>query len=268
MRLKFISLASGSSGNCFYIGTEQYGILIDAGIGPRVIRKNLQDRGISIETIKAIFVTHDHSDHIHSVGNLSSRFHIPVYTTAEIHKGMDKNFCMTKKVEPINRHILQKEKTFVLRDFLITPFEIPHDGTDNVGYSIVYDDINFCFITDIGHITETADRYIQQANYLILEANYDEEMLMNGRYSYPLKCRISGPNGHLSNREAAEYLSSKFPPLVHEIWLCHLSNENNTPEKAYQTIADALIKVGKYIGNKVNITPLPRTSPTRIYEIN
>ena len=131
MKLKFISLASGSSGNCFYLGTTSYGILIDAGIGIRTIKKVLRERGIALESILGIFVTHDHADHIRAVGNLSEGCNIPVFTTETIHKGMTKSYCMTKKVSPVNRRIIQKEETTILRDFSITPFEIPHDGTDN-----------------------------------------------------------------------------------------------------------------------------------------
>lgn len=268
MKLKFISLASGSSGNCFYLGSPSYGILIDAGIGIRTIKKVLRERGIALETVLGLFVTHDHADHIRGAGNLSEGCNIPVYTTETIHKGMMKSYCMTKKVSPVNRRIIQKGETTIVRDFQITPFEIPHDGTDNVGYSIQCEGVNFCFITDIGHITEEVRKHVAEAHYLILEANYDEQMLAEGPYPPLLQARISGPNGHLSNREAGRFLAESYPPLLRQLWLCHLSKENNTPHLAYNTVKDSLEAIGKTVGQDVQLMALPRTSPTVVFEID
>ncbi len=268
MKYKFISIASGSSGNCFYLGTSSYGILIDSGIGIRMVRKVLRERGISIESIMGIFVTHDHADHVRSVGNLSEQFNIPVYTTAQIHSGMERCYCMTKKVAASNKRMLVKDEPVAIRDFKITPFEVPHDGTDNVGYSIECgDEVNFCFITDIGHITDTVKYYVSKAQYLILEANYDEQMLAEGPYPPLLQMRINGPNGHLSNRAAGEFLANHFPPMLKQIWLCHLSKENNKPHLAYHTVADALRRVGKEVDRDVRLMALPRTSATQVFEI-
>ena len=267
MNLKFISLASGSSGNCFYLGMSSYGILIDSGIGIRMVRKILRERGIAIESIMGIFVTHDHADHVRSVGNLSEQFNIPVYATEMVHRGMQKCYCMTKKVSPANRRIIQKGESVSIRDFSVTPFEIPHDGTDNVGYSIQCGDVNFCFITDIGHITPTVCEYVSLSHYLILEANYDERMLAEGPYPPHLQARISGACGHLSNREAGEFLATHYPPQVRQIWLCHLSKENNKPHLAYHAVSAALESIGKKVDRDVRLMALPRTSPTQIFEI-
>ena len=172
MKIRFISLASGSSGNCYYIGTEQYGILIDAGIAARTIKKTLRDAGIGIETIRAVFITHDHADHIKAVGGLGEKLNIPIYTTALIHEGINKSYCMTEKLSTSVRY-LEKGEPLQLADFRIESFEVPHDGTDNVVYCIEIDGKTFSFLTDLGEITPTAAEYIRKANYLILEANYD-----------------------------------------------------------------------------------------------
>ena len=198
MKVKFISLASGSSGNCYYIGTEKYGILIDAGIAVRTIKKSLKEVGIGMETIRAVFVTHDHADHIKAVGGLGEKLHIPVYTTARIHEGINKSYCMTEKLHS-SVHYLEKEEPMVLEDFHIESFEVPHDGTDNVGYCIEIDGKVFSFLTDLGEITPTAAKFIRKANYLILEANYDDEMLRMGTYPQYLKERITSRTGHMSN---------------------------------------------------------------------
>ena len=133
MKVKFISLASGSSGNCYYIGTEKYGILIDAGIAVRTIKKGLKEAGISMEMIRAVFVTHDHADHIKAVGGLGEKLNIPIYTTARIHEGINRSYCMTEKLYSSVRY-LEKQQPMQLEDFHIESFEVPHDGTDNVGY--------------------------------------------------------------------------------------------------------------------------------------
>lgn len=266
MKLKFISLASGSSGNCFYLGTPSYGILIDAGLSPRTIRKVLRERGVALESVMGVFVTHDHGDHIRGLVKLSEQNHIPVFTTQGVHDGIRRYYGVAHDLSAANRRVIEKEVPHTLRDFRVTPFEIPHDGTDNVGYSIECDGKNFCFITDIGHITPIVRNYVARANYLILEANYDEEMLMKGPYTRELKCRISGLHGHLSNREAAEFISSEFPEGLKNLWLCHLSRENNTHDRAYAEVKNALEAAGKTVGKDLELCALQRTSPSEIYE--
>ena len=177
MTVRFMSLASGSSGNCYYLATDNTAILVDAGIGIRTIKKVFKERMLNLEGIQAVLITHDHADHIKAVGHLGEKHGIPVYTTPEIHEGMKHSYCMTERLSPERTRFIRKEETFSVGDFTITCFEVPHDGTDNVGYRITAGDKTFSFLTDIGHITPTASRFIQQADYLILEANYDDSML-------------------------------------------------------------------------------------------
>ena len=155
MKVKFISLASGSSGNCYYIGTESYGILIDAGIAARTIKKTLKELGIGMENILAVFVTHDHADHIKAVGGLGERLNIPIYSTALVHQGINKSYCVTEKLSSSIRY-LEKYQPIQLRGFHIESFEVPHDGTDNVGYCIEIDGKVFSFLTDLGENTPVA----------------------------------------------------------------------------------------------------------------
>ncbi len=264
MKINFLSLASGSSGNCYYIGTETYGILIDAGVAVRTIRKNLRDVGIALESVRAIFITHDHADHIKAVGGLGEKHHIPVYTTRLIHEGINKNYCMTEKLSTSVRY-LEKNEPIQLEDFRIESFEVPHDGTDNVGYCIEIDGKTFSFLTDLGEITETAAQYIRRANYLIIEANYDEEMLRMGKYPPYLKERIAGNNGHMSNLATAQFLAGNMCEHLHNIWLCHLSKDNNHPELAYKTVEWELQKAGITVGKDVELCALKRTTPSELY---
>ncbi|NDV81942.1 MBL fold metallo-hydrolase [Bacteroides sp. 51] len=264
MKVRFMSLASGSSGNCYYLGYGDHGILIDAGIGIRTIKKHLKDVGISMDSIQAVFVTHDHADHIKAVGHLGEKLHIPIYTTALVHAGINKSYCMTEKLHSSIR-FLEKEEPLQLEHFRITSFEVPHDGTDNVGYCIEVNNKVFSFVTDLGEITPLAAQYINKAHYLILEANYDEEMLKMGPYPAYLKQRISGKNGHLSNSAAADFLAENIREELQYIWLCHLSKDNNHPELAYKTVEWKLKNKGIIVGKDVQLLALKRSTPSELY---
>lgn len=260
-----MSLASGSSGNCYYLGTDNGGILIDAGISLRTLKKHLRDVGVAIEDIRAVFITHDHADHIKGVAGLGERLHIPIYATALTHKGIGRNYCVTEKLTTSAR-TLQKQEPVQIDNFRIEAFEVPHDGTDNVGYCIEVDGRIFVFLTDLGHITPTAASYIARANYLIIEANYDEDMLRMGPYPPYLKGRISGATGHMANSDTAAFLATHFPAALRHIWLCHLSRENNHPELAFKTVELRLREEGIIVGRDVELTALKRTTPSEMYE--
>ena len=265
MKIKFISLASGSSGNCYYIGTESYGILIDAGIAARTIKKALKEFGIGMDTIIGVFVTHDHADHIKGVGGLGEKLNIPIYSTSLVHQGINKSYCMTEKLHSSVRY-LEKNEPMQLRDFRIESFEVPHDGTDNVGYCIEIDGKTFSFLTDLGEITPMAAEYICKANYLILEANYDEDMLRMGNYPQYLKERIISRTGHMSNTDTAEFLAENISENLQYIWLCHLSKDNNHPELAYKTVEFRLRDKGIVVGKDVQLSALKRNTPSEVYE--
>lgn len=265
MKVKFMSLASGSSGNCYYIGTEKYGILIDAGIAVRTIKKRLKEAGISMEMIRAVFVTHDHADHIKGVGGLGEKLNIPIYTTAHVHEGINKSRCMTEKLVTSARY-LEKRQPMCLEDFHIESFEVPHDGTDNVGYCIEIDGKVFSFLTDLGEITPTAAVYIRKANYLVLESNYDDDMLRRGAYPSYLKGRITSRIGHLSNNDTAEFLAGNITGQLRYVWLCHLSKDNNHPELAYKTVECKLQEKGVIVGKDIQLCALKRTTSSDLYE--
>jgi len=265
MKLSFLSLASGSSGNCYYLGTSEYGILIDAGIGIRTIKKVLKERNINFNHIIAVLITHDHADHIKTVGCLGEKYNIPVYTTEAVHNGIAKSRYV-EEILGTSRKIIEKETPFQIRDFMITAFEVPHDSTDNVGYHITFENHTFTFATDVGHITDTVSKYMSMANHLIIEANYDEEMLKFGTYPHFLKERVASPTGHLSNSEAAEFLATHYHTGLKNIWLCHLSRDNNHPELAYKTIDIRLFREGIRVGKDVTLTTLKRSTPSDLYE--
>ncbi len=209
MKIKFISLASGSSGNCYFLGTDRYGILVDAGIGIRTIKKTLKELGIGLDIIRAVFITHDHADHIKAVGHLGEKFGIPVYSTPEVHAGINKSYCMTEKLSTCV-HYLHKGETMELEDFTITAFEVPHDGTDNVGYCMNIDGKIFSFLTTWGTSPPLPPNIYVKQTIWYSEANYDEEMLKMGPYPQYLKERITGPTGHMSNIAKPPIFSQKI----------------------------------------------------------
>lgn len=264
-KFKLLSLSSGSSGNCYYLGTSQYGILIDAGIGVRTIKKNLRDYGVAMETIIGVLVTHDHADHIKSIGGLACKLNIPIYATETVHQGIDRS-RYTETSIAASRRIIEKEKGFEIKDFQITAFDVPHDTIENVGYQIKIQDKVVVLITDVGRITTTVSHYASTANHLIIEANYDEEMLRQGAYPHHLKKRIASGMGHLSNRLTGELLTSIYHERLDEIWLCHLSQDNNHPELAYKTVETALNNYGVKVGADVILKTLSRGKPSGLKE--
>ena len=264
MNLKFLSLASGSSGNCYYLGTDDYGILLDAGVSMRTVKRILKDNGIGMEQIMAVFITHEHIDHVKSVISLGEKYGIPVYATEKVHEGITNSAILKDKLYT-SRRIIEKERTVDIRDLKITAFDVPHDTNECVGYLIAYKEHKIVLATDVGHISEKVGEYIRLANHLIIEANYDREMLLQGKYPAYLKERISNGNGHLCNSEIAEFLAANFDMHLKNIWLCHLSKENNHPELAYKTVEMAMQQYGVRIGKDVNLVALKRTTPSEMY---
>lgn len=240
MNVRFLSLASGSSGNCYFIGTSEYGILIDAGIGSRTIRKKLKEIGLEMNHIHAVFVTHDHYDHIKSVATLGEIYHLPIYATEKVHWGIAFNKKITEKLSPANKRVIKSRETVKIRDIQVTPFPLPHDATDNSGFVIEIGEMRLTLATDLGAPTDDLRRFVSDSDYLVVEANYDKEMLKNGRYPEFLKMRVSGANGHLSNTDTANLLSEHATSRLKQVCLCHLSKENNLPQLAVDTVSSKL----------------------------
>ena len=265
--LRFISLGSGSSGNCYYLQTADDALLIDAGVGLRTLKKHLHNYGLRLDSVKHILITHDHADHVKSVGIISSEYNIPVYAINEVHNGIYRNYCVPRKIPADNvRHISKGEK-IRLGDFIVTPFAVPHDSSGNVGYRIEAEGVTFCLMTDVGHVTEEMQDYIAEANYLVIEANYDVEMLKNGPYPQHLKVRIDGPTGHLSNVACGEAMANYATTCLKRVWLCHLSEENNHPVLALKTVEQTLRSYGIIIGKDFIVEDLKRKSPSELYEL-
>lgn len=265
--LKFLSFGSGSSGNCYLLYSPDDAILIDAGIGVRTLKKQFAEYGISMNRIHHILITHDHADHVKSVGSLSRDLHVPVYATEDVHRGINTNYCVRAKVDGADAKFLEKDKAVLMGEFNVMPFFVPHDSNDNVGFFIQWQDVSFCLMTDVGHITEQMKQLISKANYLVIEANHDVEMLRGGAYPQYLKDRISGEEGHLSNHACATALVENATPELRQVWLCHLSEENNHPELARITVEQELRKHGIVVGVDFKMDVLKRKHPSGPYDL-
>lgn len=263
----FRSLASGSSGNCYYLGTRRRGVLIDAGISARNIQKHLREMGLEFQNIMGVLVTHDHADHIRAVGTLGERVHIPIYTTRLIHEGIDRNYGVREKLGGSRRYI-EKSVPFELFDMQITTFGISHDSTDCIGYVIDCQGQRFMIATDCGEPSHDLEAFLQTANHIVIEANHDEHLLLNGPYPTYLKERILSPRGHQSNETCGELLVGNYHDGMKNIFLCHLSKENNDPEVAYQTVSSYLINAGIIPGQDIFIRTLDRLDPSPVYVLD
>ncbi len=278
--LQYISFGSGSSGNCAYIGISgEGGVLIDAGVDEKTVLESLKANCIPAEKIAGIIVTHDHTDHVRSAYQLLRKYpKMRLYCTPRTLQGILRRHSISKRIKDFHTSIF-KEFVFEAGPFSITPFETSHDGTDNVGYCITIGDRNFVVATDMGKITDRADHYMRLANYLMIEANYDASMLATGRYPEYLKARIRSDHGHLDNQVTAQYLKQIWASPLTDVYLCHLSEDNNRPELAVSVVSDALtsrgVKVGDGSGSladrnaDVHLCALPRfdASPLFIHRV-
>ena len=260
----FRCFASGSSGNCYYLGNYHQGILIDAGISARQIQRDLRSMGLDLSSIMAVLVTHDHADHIRAVGTLGERFHIPIYATKEIHQGIDHNYGVQEKLKTSRRYF-EKGVPFSLFGMTINPFGISHDSTDCVGYVIDYMGERFMIATDVGCPNDDLRAYLKTADHLVIEANHDEQMLLNGPYPTYLKERILSDKGHMSNITCGHLLQEAYHKSMKHIFLCHLSQENNDPEVAAQTVKDCLREIGVDTEHDLLLMPLERLTPSPIF---
>lgn len=237
--IKVCSLFSGSSGNCIFVSYNGTSILIDAGVSGRRIEEALNSIGESFDKIAGIFITHEHSDHISGAGILSRRYKLPIYANPDTWKAMRP---FMGKLPPENIRYIEVGEGFTIGDIEIKSFSIPHDAVRPVGYNLFVNGKKLTIATDIGHMTKELLSYLEKSDMILLESNHDIEMLKTGRYPWPLKQRILGENGHLCNEMAGKtvaYLAENGTKLF---LLGHLSQENNFPELAYQTVCNCLME--------------------------
>ena len=258
---KFCSLFSGSSGNSSLIQTEKTKILVDIGVSTKKITESLESININPNEIDAIIITHEHSDHTSGIGLFSKKYNIPVYANIETWNAMP-----TQKAKILENNIKYFDfNDFKINDLTISPFSIPHDAANPCGFNIYKEDKKISIATDIGHITSEVLDKLSNSSFLLLESNYDLNTLKCSKYPYPLKQRIYGKNGHLSNDEAGKTISYLASHGVENIMLGHLSKENNFPELAYKTVVEQLME--NNIENTINLSIADRYKMSPIINI-
>ena len=253
---RFCSLFSSSSGNATYIGSGRTGILIDAGVSAKRIRTALQERDIDPRTIAAIFVTHEHTDHIKGIRVLASQLHLPVYATRGTLRGMAE-YGATDGDFPCEAIEIGAETA--VGDLLVRAFPTPHDSNESCGFTVeLPDERKVAVATDIGHMTNEVMRGILGCDLVMLESNHDIGMLENGPYPYFLKRRILSDVGHLCNDACADVAVQLVEHGTTRLFLGHLSAENNIPQLAYQTTYAALQEAGATLGRDYTLQVNPR----------
>ncbi len=262
MAIKLCSLSSGSSGNCIYINNNGAGLLIDGGISCKSTFQNLRNAGECTSTIKALLITHEHSDHIKCAGVISRKLDIPIYANANTWEAMESSLG---RVKSENIKIFETGKEFEIDGIRIKAYNIPHDAIEPVGFSFVMQDIKIGFATDLGYFSDEAMENLKGSDFVLLESNHDIEMLKAGSYPYFLKRRILGEKGHLSNEAAGHAAYELINAGAKQIMLGHLSRENNFPELAFETVKSVLEEKGISIGRDVDLNLAPRSTPSRVF---
>ncbi|MBR3325549.1 MAG: MBL fold metallo-hydrolase [Clostridia bacterium] len=256
----FCNLYSGSSGNCSYVESVNSKILIDCGVSCKKVTEALNSINVDFNLIDAIILTHEHLDHVKGLQVICKKYNIPIYANEKTFEGIKQN------IPEDNKKLFKTNEKFEIKDLEIFPFRIPHDANDPCGFTINHGDKKISIATDIGHMTSSILSTIQGSSFLLLESNYEPEMLKSSHYPYLLKKRILGPNGHLSNEDAGLAISSLVGSGINNITLGHLSQHNNFPELAYKTVMESLIS-SKVNLDKLSLGVASRSEPDSLINI-
>ena len=260
---KFCSLYSGSSGNSLFIETQNTKLLIDAGVSSKKIENALNDINIDPSTLDGILVTHEHIDHVQGLGTLSKKFDLPVFVNQETLDAMPKQ---KDKISEKNVKTFKISDKFEIGDLEIKPFSIPHDAANPCGFNIWKDNKKISIATDIGHMTNPILKSLEESLFIMLEANYDPEVLRCSPYPFTLKSRIAGPTGHLPNEVAGKTISHLLKSGLKNAMLGHLSKQSNFPELAYKTVVDELIS-NNYNEDCISLSVASRDNHSKIITI-
>ena len=262
--MKFCSLYSGSSGNSMFVASGSTRLLLDAGLSAKKIIEALCSIGENPADLNAILVSHEHSDHIRGAGILSRKFNLPIYASEGTWQAMGQ---MIGPVLESNKVIFSSYEPFRIGDIEVTPFPIPHDASEPVGYSFSAAGKKVTVATDIGHINLELLSCFEDSDLLLLESNHDAEMLKVGPYPWNLKKRIAGQHGHLSNDTAGEVVAYMAEKGTKCFLLGHLSKENNFPELAYQTVCNALCEKSLKVGTDITVDVVLRDRVGKVIEL-
>ncbi len=263
-RLKVCTLVSGSSANCTYVEVDGRGLLIDAGAGIRRTEALLNSVDSSLSNVKGIFITHEHSDHISGLKTITKKYRIPILANRNT---LDEISFLLPDLDSDLFCTLPTGGNAKSGSFSVTSFPCMHDSVECAGYVI---DTGFCKVgisTDLGQITDEVTQALNGCKVLVFEANHDIDMLRNGPYPYSLKQRISGPNGHLSNQQAGEALTGFVQHGAEQIYLAHLSKDNNTESLCRCTVENILRRSGIEAEQDVRVRVAPRSERSEVYSL-
>lgn len=261
--LNFCSLYSGSSGNSLFVQSDNANILIDCGVSSKKIETALNNLEISPDTLDGILITHEHSDHVQGLGTFAKKFNIPVFVNLKTLDGMPKQ---KEKLENCIVKNFEVGENFEINNLKIKSFSIPHDAANPCGFTITDDTKTIGIATDIGHMTTNILKELEPSDFILLESNYDPEVLKCSPYPYHLKQRIAGPNGHLPNEMAGKTISILLRNNLKRAMLGHLSKENNFPELAYKSVVEELIS-NNYDENSLQLSVASRDIPGKIIQV-
>ena len=253
----FCSLYSGSSGNSLFVESENTKLLVDAGVSSKKIEEALANLEIDPTSIDGILITHEHSDHIQGLGTFAKKFNLPVFVNEKTLDAMPKQ---KEKISEKNIKLFNINEKFEIGDLKVKPFSIPHDAANPCGFNIFKDDKKISIATDIGHMTNGILKNLEDSIFIMLESNYDPEVLKYSKYPYQLKTRIAGPDGHLSNELAGKTISYLLNSGLKQAVLGHLSKQSNFPELAYKTVIDEIMCT-KYDENSLKLSVASRDIP-------
>ena len=265
--MELCSIASGSSGNCIYVGSDTTHILVDVGISGKKTKEGLERLGVKAEELDGIFITHEHADHINGLGVIARKYGIPIYGT----KGTLEAIRYSSGVGDIDSglfQVVEADNKVIVKDLTVNPMRISHDAAEPVAYRISHGKQKLGIITDLGCYNDYTVECLKGMNALLLEANHDIRMLQVGPYPYYLKRRIAGDKGHLSNELSGQLLCRLLNDRMQTIVLGHLSKENNLPELAYETVrVEIAMSDNGYKANDFPIRVAKRSEVSEIIEI-
>lgn len=264
-QITFCSIGSGSSGNAYLLSSNDGHILLDVGLPLRYIARVLKDVNLSFGQLSAVLVTHSHSDHVRSLARLSQLYNLPIYASVAAFTNIDKR-KNDKPIRSAYRYHLYPFQSVNIAGFDVEAFPIPHDSNDCLGFFFQKGEFSLTHLSDVGSFLDVHYTYARKSNHLVLEANYDREMLLRGSYPYHLKQRIIGSGGHASNQESALFLKKIYSAKLRKVWLCHISKENNHPDCCRSTFEQLLSDTvtDRPIFNDL-IEILPRLAPSNSY---
>ncbi len=262
--MRFSILASGSSGNAIFVESEKRRILIDAGLSGKQLEQRLRLIGMDPSTISAILISHEHIDHVKGLGVFSRRYQIPVYLNEATFQSLPKN---VGEIPPSLIHLIETGSSLELDDLYIDCFPISHDAADPMAFTVTHQEERLAVVTDLGYVNQKIIDRVAGADAFIWESNHDIEMLRMGTYPWNVKRRILSDIGHLSNQDAGEALAACLQGDGQQVFLAHLSRDNNLTELAHLTVKNILEEAGFSVGRSVQLLQTFEDRPTSIHEV-